>query len=197
MTILRTLAAALLLSTAACAVDHAEEPTESTDSELTSVASSFFQRSPMSGRRLETFRRALEDGDMGHVWVRNQGTVTGVQYDVKASAQGKALTDAQRASLVRAALSFLGRRGARDVKLTTDLEGALDTVGLEESSPDADTAKERAKILDALREIAKTRGVAVITASLHDAPDMYWENVLVVVDEANHQLVIATGGFGT
>jgi hypothetical protein len=52
------------------------EPVEAADSELRSV--SFFQRSPMSGRRLETFRSVVDEGGMGHVWVQNQGTVTGL-----------------------------------------------------------------------------------------------------------------------
>ena len=202
MTKLRSLLAPLFISVAfavtGCAADTADtgENSESSDSELRSVASSFFTRAPMSGRRLEAFRRALEDGDMGFVWVRNQGTVTGVQWETR-STSNAALTDAQRTALARAGLSYLGRRGARDVKPTADLEKALDTVGLYESSPDDASQKERAKMLDALRDIARTRGVTLFTATLHDAPDMYWENALIVVDEENEQLVVATGGFGT
>jgi hypothetical protein len=41
----------------------------------------------------------------------------------------------------------MGRRGARDLKATNDLEGALDTIGLQESSPDQGTRVERAKML--------------------------------------------------
>ena len=207
MTKLRALTAAILLSSlplslslTGCSANPADsdssENAESSDAELRSVASSFFQRTPLSGRRLETLRRTLDEGDMGHVWVRNQGTVTGVEWESR-SRTNAALTDAQKTALVRAALSFLGRRGARDVAPITDPEKALDTIGLYESSPDADTAAERVKMLDALRDIARTRGVTVFTASLHDAPDMYWENALVVIDEENRQLVIATGGFGT
>jgi hypothetical protein len=170
----------------ACAVDSSE-PTGASESELRSVT--FFQRTPMSGRRLETFRRVVEEGGMGHVWVRNQGEVYGVQWETS--------TSASTSTIARGGLSFLGRRGARDLKATTDLEGALDTIGLAESSPDDATRKERAKILDALREIAGTRGVTILTATLHDAPDMYWENALIVVDAENHQVVVATGGYGT
>ena len=188
MTILRALSAALLLSITACAADQTDaEPTESIDSELRSVT--FFQRSPMTGRRLETFRRVVDEGGMGHVWVQNQGTVTGVQWESK--------TTASATTVVRGALTFLGRRGARDLKPVTDLDGALSTIGLDESSPDTETGKERARILDALRDIARTNGVTVYTASLHDAPDMYWENALIVVDEESRQVVVATGGFGT
>ena len=188
MTLLRSLAAALLFSLTACSVDATNEQAESTESELRSVT--FFQRSPMSGRRLETFRRVVDEGGMGHVWVQNQGTVTGVQWESRT-------TTPSSSTVARGALSFLGRRGARDVKATTDLEGALDTIGLQESSPDDGTRQERAKILDALRDIARTDGVTVYTASLHDAPDMYWENALIVVDAENRQVVVATGGFGT
>jgi hypothetical protein len=188
MTILRALAAALLFSLTACTAGQAEpDAVESTDAELRSV--SFFRRSPMTGRRLETFRSVVDEGGMGHVWVQNQGTVTGVQWDTTRSTSAS--------TVARGALSFLGRRGARDLKATTDLEGALDTIGLYESSPDADTAKERVRMLDALRDIARTRGVTVFTATLHDAPDMYWANALIVVDEENRQLVLATGGYGT
>lgn len=179
------LSAALLVSLTACSVDATDEPSDSTEPELRSVT--FFQRSPMFGRWLETFRRVVDEGGMGHVWVQNQGTVTGVQWE----------TSTSTSTMVRGALTFLGRRGARDVKATTDLEGALDTIGLAESSPDVGTAKARAEMLDALRDIARTRGVTVFTATLHDAPDMYWENALIVVDEENRQLVVATGGFGT
>lgn len=190
MTILRSLAAALLLcSTAACTADATQvEPVEAADSELRSV--SFFQRSPMSGRRLETFRSVVDEGGMGHVWVQNQGTVTGLEWS-------STITGTSTSTIARGALAFLGRRGARAVKATNDLEGALDTIGLQESSPDQGTRDERAKMLDALRDIARTRGVTVLTATLHDAPDMYWENALIVVDEEHHQLVVATGGFGT
>jgi hypothetical protein len=189
MTLLRALTAALLFSSIpACAASSPEiDAVESEASELRSVT--FFERAPLSGRRLETFRGALAEHDMGHVWARNQGTVSGVQWE------GRAKPTA--AAVARGGLSFLGRRGARDVKVATDLESALDTIGLQESSPDPATAKARAELSAALRDIARTRGVTVFTASLHDAPDMYWENALIVVDEEHHQLVVATGGFGT
>ena len=59
MTILRPLAAALLFSLTACTADSSEpDAVESTDSELRSV--SFFQRSPMSGHRLESFRSVVD-----------------------------------------------------------------------------------------------------------------------------------------
>jgi hypothetical protein len=188
MKILRPLATALLFSLTACTADSIEpDAVESSDAELRSLT--FFQRSPMTGRRLETFRSVVHEGGTGHVWVQNQGTVAGLEWSSTSTSTSM--------TIPRGALAFLGRRGARDLKVTTDLEGALDTIGLYESSPDGDTANERAKMLDALRDIARTRGVTVFTATLHDAPDMYWENALVVVDEENRQVVVATGGFGT
>lgn len=201
MTSLRTaLLAALFVLPACSSFAPSEEPAsvESAEGELRSVATGFFVRAPLSGRRLEAFRRALEDGDMGFAWVRNQGNVEGLQWEGPAR---EALTDVQRATLVRAAFAFRGRKGVRDLApVATDdaaLGAALDAIGLSESSPDDATLAEREKLFATLREVARTRTIHVLAATLHDQVDMYWEGALVVVDEENRQILIATGGYGT
>lgn len=65
------------------------------------------------------------------------------------------------------------------------------------NSPDPETEKARATLLASLRDAAKTSGITVHTAKLTHQVDMYWEGALVVIDEENEQMLIATGGFGT
>ena len=63
--------------------------------------------------------------------------------------------------------------------------------------PDAETDAKRAALEGALRDVARTRSITVMTARLTHQEDMLWEGALVVIDEDNRQILFATGGFGT
>lgn len=180
---------------------------ESSEDELRSVATTFFERSPLGGARMENLRREVGRADDGYAWTRNQGSSFAMQWETK---QAGPLTDADRLALAQAAFTFhlrLGDPSARnrrylgklEVVEATDaaLDAAVDHAGLSTSSGDASTLAERAKIVAALRAVAHTRSVTVLKGELHYQVDMYWENALVVLDEENHQLLVITGGYGT
>jgi hypothetical protein len=204
--------AGLLAAVAGCSAPTSSSPddiagTASSEDELRSVATAFFEREPLGGARLETLRREASRADDGYAWTRNQGSVFAMQWETK---QTGALGDADRLALAQAAFTFhlrLGDPSARnrrylgklEVVPATDagLDAALDHVGLSASSGDASTLAERTKILSALRAAAHTRSVTLLKGELHYQVDMYWESALVVLDEENHQLLVVTGGYGT
>lgn len=198
------LSCSLLLG--ACAQSSAEEGAtpNATDDELRAPQVTFFQRSPLSGRRMESFRAEVEGNLMGHAWTLNQGTVRGMQWETKDRAK-LTLDATSRGALVQSAFaSAIGSRAKKpfsDLKVvgTTDAElgAALDLVGLDPSSASPDTQAERKKLDGLLGSLARTRAITVFTGALHYQVDMVWENALVVVDEENEQLLVVTGGYGT
>ena len=209
MTCLRSLFVVLALALSGCAAetstDSGAAPAASSEDELRSVATSFFERQPLSGAPLENLRRAVGHADDGYAWTRNQGTSFGMQWETKHTG---ALTDSDRTALAQAAFAFhVSSNGGKSRKYlgkvafvaTTDaaLDAAVDTVGLSTSEPDASTLAARAKIVKALGAAARAPSVTVLTGTLHYQVDMYWENALVVIDERNHQLLVVTGGYGT
>ena len=204
MTFLRHAVLVASLSLLACSQkeDTTEGVVSASEDELRSVARSFFLREPLSGRRMEALRRDLLEADDGYRWVRNQGTAFAVQWETSSQ---RALTPSQRVAVAQAAFGFrAGSRRAllRDVKVVdasdASLAASLDAIGLDTMSPaDDDTTAKRTEILDALRTVAKTRSITVLTAKLEYQVDMYWEGALVVIDEENEQILFATGGYGT
>lgn len=203
-----SLCAAPLAIGCSSAASSSDDPAmaDGSDEELRSPATAFFEREPLSGTRVEALRRELTKASTGYAWVQNQGTVFGVEWQAPAAA----LDDGARASVVQAAFTFhlrnadasmKNRKYVSDLKAiaATDeaLGAALDFVGLQPDDGDAATTAERAKLADALGAAARTKSLTVYTGSLHYQVDMYWENVLVVVDEENRQILFATGGYGT
>lgn len=205
------LSALISCSAAACAAPSAAPSDDSAvandDAELRSIASGFFERSPLSDRAVEGLRRELARADDGYAWVRNQGGSFAVQWE---SDRRAALSSSETTSLAQAAFAFhlrmadasmTGRRYLHRVETVAaddaSLGAALDAIGLSEDSPDAATAAERAKLLSALRDAAARPGVTILRASLDYQPDMYWEGALVVVDPMHQQILFATGGYGT
>ena len=198
-------------SVAACAAPSAASGDDSAvaddEAELRSVASGFFERSPLSDRAVEGLRRELARAGDGWVWVRNQGGSFAVQWE---SDRRAALSNSETTSLAQAAFAFHLRMADASMKNRrylhrvetvahddASLGAALDAIGLSEDSPDAATASERAKLLSALRDAAARPGVTILRDSLDYQVDMYWEGALVVVDETHRQILFATGGYGT
>ena len=198
---------AAVLSTFAvtgCAAS-ADGTAPSTESEVRSVASAFFRRAPLSGRRLEELRTQIEQAEeLGSFrWVRNQGASRGVQWEAR---EARPLTARERTELAQAAFAFdgsaSGERLLGDLTVVAADDGealgrALDAIGLEGTMPDAETDAKRAALEGALRDVARTRSITVMTARLTHQEDMLWEGALVVIDEDNRQILFATGGFGT
>ena len=198
------LSCSLLLGACAQLSPEEDASASANEEELRAPRVTFFQRSPLSGKRMESFRAEVEGNLMGHAWTLNQGTVRGMQWETKDHAK-LTLDASSRSALVQSAFALaIGSRAKKPfsglkVVDTTDeaLGAALDLVGLTPSSASPDTEAERKKLDGLLRTLARTRSVTVLTGALHYQVDMYWENALVVVDEENEQILIVTGGYGT
>lgn len=181
-----------------------EESASASDEEIRASQVTFFQRSPLSGRRMESFRTEVEGNLMGHAWTLNQGTVRGLQWETK-DREKLTLDATSRGALVQGA--FASAIGSRSKKLFSDLKvvgandkelgEALDLVGLDPSSASPESEAERKKLDGLLGTLARTGSITVMTGALHYQVDMYWENALIVVDEDNEQILVVTGGFGT
>jgi hypothetical protein len=208
---MKSLALSLLLSSglflgACSSPGGATDPAPSvSDDELRSVVRSFFIREPVSNPSVEALRKDLATFDAGYRWVRNQGGVVALQWE---SGEPAAMTARQREALVQAAFAFYverdtspNRRYLEDLSKSDATRGALDDalakIGLTVDSPDAKTEAAHAALLDALYDVARVPAITVYTAKLTYEPDMYWEGAVLVIDEANKQVLIATGGYGT
>lgn len=168
-------------------------------------ATSFFTRAPVSDPHVEALRANIDRFNMGYVWGRNQGDVVAIQWETN---DARPLTDEDRDAVAQAAFRFYIQQAATSDRLyledlTKSATGeaafgdALAKVGFQVSSSDPETEAALATLLGSLRDAASTPGVSIHTAALDYQVDMYWEGALVVIDEQNRQLVIATGGFGT
>jgi hypothetical protein len=177
------------------------------DSEVDSAAlhsveaaeAGFYLRAPLSNPNVEALRTALEHAS-DDAWARNQGRTFGVAWE---HGPGGPLDATQRTAILQAAFSFaVGEHRDLLRRLEVLHEGeelgkGLDAVGLFPDGPDARAADARARLDAALRRAAAEHGVTVLRATLSYEPDMAWEGALVVLDEANAQILVATGGYGT
>lgn len=186
-----------------CASDTSDDAAASED-DLRSIATSFYERTPLTGTRMEKMRRALEGDDNG-MFLRNYHLSGAIHWESSV----RTPTDTDRANLVQAAFTFWQRqndpaspnkkyaRGLAPVAATSsDLAAALDSIGLTTvNSDDATSTAARAELDAALVQLAGTNGVHVFVATLPKG-DMYWYKLLAVVDEENHEILLETGGYG-
>jgi len=175
-----------------CAAETTTEEDTSSD-ELRSVT--FYEKHPFAGARMQKLEKALASIDDEGDFVRNYHRGTGIHFEGR-------VTD--RAALVQAAYAWWNagdrpsaKKLARDLTEVKgkDLGTALDNIGLEPDMQDAKTDAARASLEKTLSTLASTKGVSVYKATL-PKEDMYWHNLLVVVDEEQHEILFETGGFG-
>ena len=77
------LSCSLLLGACTASSAANEESATGAEDELRAPQVTFFQRSPLSGRRMESFRAEVEGNLMGHAWTLNQGSTRGLQWETK------------------------------------------------------------------------------------------------------------------
>lgn len=175
---------------AGCSAETAADETSADDAELRGT--SFYEKHPFAGARMQKLEDALGAIDDEGQFVRNYHRGTGVHWDGSAKATP---------ALVQAAYAWWNagdrpssKKLARDLAVATPAE-ALDSIGLEPDMQDAKTTAARAALEKTFTTLASTKGVTVYKATL-PKEDMYWHNLLVVVDEEQHEILFETGGFG-
>jgi len=173
------------LAAAGCSAGtSADDPTSSDDAELRGTT--FYEKHPFAGARMRGFENALGAIDEQGTFVRNYHRGTGVHWDGNTKASP---------TLVLAAYKWWSQgESARNLVPATPAD-ALDNIGLVPDMQDAKTAAARAALEKTLTALVSTKRITLYKATL-PKEDMYWHNLLVVIDEDSHEILFETGGYG-